>query len=269
MPRWAALLCVVRAGAEAHAASLIPPPDGPDSSAPSRPPTRNNSVAVGTLAVVLVLTGISMIGMSTHGAATPTLIPPAPQAAQAAGPPPVLPAATSLDRSPPVRLTYQRLGIETALLSVGLNPDRTAEVPPKDPGAPAGWYRNLAAPGQSGSAVILGHVDTTDGPGVFFNLGSSQTGDRILVEREDGRTGAFTVERVESFPRADFPTDQVYGRVDHAALRLVTCGGFFDRDNGGYQENVVVFATLTEVFEAGEAVPQGWSGPRIWGRLSR
>lgn len=225
-------------------------------------------MAVGTLALILVLTGISMIGMSTHGSATPTLIPPAPQAAQA-GPPPVLPAAPPLDRSPPVRLTYQRLGIDTPLISVGLNPDRTAEVPPKDPGAPAGWYRNLAAPAQSGPAVILGHVDTTDGPGVFFNLGNSETGDRILIEREDGRTGAFTVERVESFPRADFPTDQVYGRVGHAALRLVTCGGFFDRDNGGYQENVVVFATLTDVFEAGEAVPEGWRGPRHWGRLSR
>lgn len=246
---------------------MTPQPDG---AAPSRPPaTRHNSVAVGTLAVVLVLTGISMIGMSTHGAATPTLVPPAPQAAQAAGPPPVLPAASSLDRSPPVRLTYERLGIETTLISVGLNPDRTAEVPPKDPGAPAGWYRHLASPGESGPAVILGHVDTTDGPGVFFTLGTSEAGDRILVERADGRIGAFTVERVESFPRADFPTDQVYGRVDHAALRLVTCGGFFDRDNGGYQENVVVFATLTEVVEAGDEVSEVWSGPRHWGRLSR
>lgn len=226
-------------------------------------------MAVGTLAVILVLTGISMIGMSTHGAASPTLIPPAPQAAQSAGPAPVQPAASSLDRSPPVRLTYQRVGIDTPLVSVGLNPDRTAEVPPKDPGAPAGWYRNLAAPGQSGPAVILGHVDTTDGPGVFFNLGTSETGDRILVERDDGRTAAFTVERVESFPRAEFPTDQVYGPVDRAALRLVTCGGFFDRDNGGYQENVVVFATLTAVFEAGEPVADGWWGPRHWGRLSR
>lgn len=227
-------------------------------------------MAVGTLALILVLSGVSMVGMSTHRAAGGVLVPPAPVALRSPGPPPAVPALAPLAPSPPVHLSYERLGIETTLLSVGLNADRTAEVPPKDPGAPAGWYRNLSSPGERGPAVILGHVDTTDGPGIFFPLGNSLPGDRILVERADGLVGAFTVERVESFPRTAFPTDEVYGLVEHAALRLVTCGGAFDRDGGGYQENVVVFATLTGVVEPADvAADAGWSGPRHWGWGSR
>lgn len=239
-----------------------------DDELPSAPAAPRRPVAAGTLAAILVLTGVSMVGMSTHGAATGPVVPPAPVAAPTTGPPPGAAAAAPLNRATPLRLAYQRLGIDTPLISVGLNPDRTAEVPPKDPGAPAGWYRNLAAPGERGPAVILGHVDTTNGPGVFFELGNSLPGDRIQVERGDGRVGVFTVERVESFPRADFPTDEVYGRVDYAALRLVTCGGAFDRDNGGYQENVVVFATLSQVVDT-DVADGASGGPPPWWRPGR
>jgi hypothetical protein len=155
-----------------------------------------------------------------------------------------LPPVRPLVHAIPVHLTVDRLGIDTDLMSVGLNPDGTVEVPPDTSGAPAGWYRHLAAPGETGPAVILGHVDSRSGRGVFYPLGASRPGDEVVVSRADGTRAVFRVDRVATFPRTDFPTDQVYGAIGHAGLRLVTCGGAYDRENGGYQHNVVVFASL-------------------------
>lgn len=181
--------------------------------------------------------------------------PPAPSASASAVPGGMMPwglpdnlavQREPLPRSEPVRLEFARLGIDTPLMSLGLNPDQTVEVPAPTPDAPAGWYRNLAAPGEAGPAVVLGHVDSLTGPGVFYLLGASRPGDRVLVHRADGRTALFVVDRVASYPRTAFPTGEVYGPVDHAALRLVTCGGRYDRATGGYEQNVVVFASLAQ-----------------------
>jgi hypothetical protein len=161
-----------------------------------------------------------------------------------------LPQVRPMVHAIPVHLTVSRLGIDTDLMSLGLNPDGTVEVPPDSAGSPAGWYRNLAAPGETGPAVILGHVDSRTGPGVFYPLGASRPGDEVVVSRADGTQAVFRVDRVATFPRAAFPTAEVYGAVGHPGLRLVTCGGEYDRDNGGYQNNVVVFASL-----AGAHVP--------------
>jgi hypothetical protein len=143
-----------------------------------------------------------------------------------------------LGYSVPVRLKLERLGIDTDLMTLGMAPDRSVEVPPDDPDGPAGWYHGNPSPGETGTAVILGHVDAHGGRAVFYPLGLTRAGDKVLVRRADGRTAEFVVDRVASYPREE------YGSADRPVLRLVTCGGEYDSRAGGYQENVVVFATL-------------------------
>ena len=143
----------------------------------------------------------------------------------------------------PSRLRIPSAGIDTALTAVGLGADG-ALAPPADPDA-AGWYRQGPAPGSPGPAVITGHVDSTSGPGVFFPLRQVDVGDDLLVDRADGTTVRFTVTRVLSSAKGAFPTDQVYGPTPGAELRLITCGGAFDRATGSYRDNVVVFAAAT------------------------
>lgn len=98
------------------------------------------------------------------------------------------------------------------------------------------------------AAVLADHVDSrAGGPAVFFRLGELTVGDEVLIGRADGSTAVFAVERVARYPKDAFPTLEVYGDTDHAALRLITCGGAFDRATGHYVDNVVAFARLTDV----------------------
>jgi len=155
-------------------------------------------------------------------------------------------AQAALGRSEPVLLAIPAIGVNTALVPLGLNRDGTIAVPPLGRTAPAGWYRYLATPGEVGPAVILGHVDSRrDGPAVFYRLIDLRAGDQVAVRRADGRTALFTVTRVEEYAKAHFPTEAVYGAQDHPELRLVTCGGEFDKLHRQYRGNVVVYATFT------------------------
>lgn len=152
-------------------------------------------------------------------------------------------AAAPLARSVPTRLDIPAIGLHTTLLRLGLKPDHTVEVPPLDADAPAGWYENSVTPGEPGAAVMLGHVDTArEGPAVFFRLGVLKPGDPITVRRADGSTVHFAVTRVARYPKAEFPTQEVYGPVRYPELRLLTCGGSFDRRQRSYLDNIVVFA---------------------------
>lgn len=158
------------------------------------------------------------------------------------------PAATelaALRRSEPTHLRISRVGIDTEVINLGLNPDGSIEVPPDTADAPAGWYRNLASPGEPGPAVILGHLDSPDDKGVFFNLGAVRAGDTIEIGRRDGSSVTFTVDMVAAFSQSAFPTAGVYGATEHPALRLVTCGGRFSAA-GGYEDSVIVFASMTD-----------------------
>ncbi|MBU1865339.1 MAG: sortase, partial [Actinobacteria bacterium] len=111
----------------------------------------------------------------------------------------------------------------------------------------AAWFKYSPAPGSVGAAVILGHVDSaTGGRSVFFNLGVLRPGDEILVTRADGSVAVFTVDGVRRYPKDEFPSLTVYGDTTHPALRLITCGGEFDRADGHYRDNIVVFASLTD-----------------------
>ena len=109
--------------------------------------------------------------------------------------------------------------------------------------APAGWYRYLASPGEPGPAVILGHVDTRSGPAVFHRLGVLRRGDLVRVTRQDGRVVRFRVTDVVLVAKSAFPTQAVYGATVLPTLRLVTCGGTFDRRAHSYTGNTVVFAS--------------------------
>ncbi|MGB5952764.1 MAG: class F sortase [Ornithinimicrobium sp.] len=145
--------------------------------------------------------------------------------------------------APPQSLTVPSLDIETTLPSLGLDRHGVLEVP-KD-AAEAGWFALGTAPGANGAAVIAGHVDSEDGPGVFYRLAELARGAEIWVERSDGTTAVFAVDDVVSYPKDELPTAEVYASTS-ATLRLITCGGLWDGDEDGYRDNVVAYATLVD-----------------------
>ena len=150
-----------------------------------------------------------------------------------------------LARSTPIRLDIPAIGVKSDLVQLGIGADSTVQVPPPSRDSRAGWYRYSPAPGQLGPAVILGHVDSAAyGPAVFFRLGALRPANLINVTRADHRVAVFRVDRVVSYPKNHFPTLEVYGNTDHAALRLITCGGKFDFTTRSYMANIVVYASL-------------------------
>lgn len=154
-------------------------------------------------------------------------------------------ASVVLPRSRPVRLSIPALGIASVLDVVGLNANGSLQVPAPGPNYNhAAWYSGSATPGELGPAVIVGHVDSVAGPSVFFRLGALRPGDRIQVTRADGTTVGFAVTGVRRYAKSRFPTRLVYGGTAHPALRLITCGGSFDRATGHYRDDIVVFAAL-------------------------
>ncbi len=152
----------------------------------------------------------------------------------------------------PVSVSIPAIGVTSTLLDLGLNADGTVEVPPlSEPVSKAGWYNQSPTPGTLGPAIILGHIDSKKyGPGVFYNLGTLQPGDLVDVTREDGTVAVFQIDGVRSYAKADFPTLQVYGNLDHAGLRLITCGGVFDTAEGSYESNIIAFASLVSSRQA-------------------
>jgi hypothetical protein len=205
--------------------------------------------------VTLAMIGAGMIGASLENAPAPR--PPQPLAQ--AGPqvtgsavadsdvPPVdgEAAPAGLTRSAPTSIEIPRIGVDATIMSLGTNPDGTVQVPPLEQADQAGWYEPGASPGETGNAVIVGHVDSAKlGPAVFFDLGSLVPGDTITVRRADGQPATFRVDSVKSYPKTAFPTELVYGPNDRPGLRVVTCGGEFDEAVRSYRDNVVVFATL-------------------------
>jgi len=148
--------------------------------------------------------------------------------------------------SEPLALSVPAIGVDSPLVQLGRNADGTVEVPSlDDPDARPGWFRDSPTPGALGPAIILGHVDSRRyGPGVFYRLGDLRPGDGVTVTRADGTVATFTVDAVRQVAKTDFPTLEVYGNLDHAGLRLITCGGEFDPDARSYESNVIVFASL-------------------------
>jgi sortase (surface protein transpeptidase) len=147
----------------------------------------------------------------------------------------------------PLRVTAARVGINAALIKVGLARNGTIGVPPLNDALKAAWFDRGPAPGQIGPAVIDAHVDSLDVPdhrAAFYSLGALRPGDQVEVTRSDHQVAVFTVDSVELVSKREFPTSKVYGALPYAGLRLITCGGEFRRGEG-YLGNVIVYAHLT------------------------
>ncbi len=143
----------------------------------------------------------------------------------------------------PVSLTIPLIGVSTKLITLGLQSNDSLQVPSTT--SVAGWYTGSPRPGAIGSAVIVGHIDSVSGPGVFFRLDELRRGDQVYVRRADGSMAEFRVTTVQEYLKDKFPTEAVYGPTPDAELRLITCGGAFDYATGHYLSNIVVYATET------------------------
>lgn len=164
---------------------------------------------------------------------------------------PAEPAATTapeprweVDPPRPVRVNVPKVGIDAEVIDLWLNPDGTLQVPSDF--AQTGWWAGGAGVGEAGPAVIVGHVDSWRGPAVFFRLGELEPGDEVHVLREDGSVRTFVAYAKERVPKDQFPTDRVYGPTEVPELRLVTCGGDFDRSRRSYEDNVIVYLRIAE-----------------------
>jgi hypothetical protein len=154
--------------------------------------------------------------------------------------PPSAPISVAAAASVPAPVRVRARGVDAAVLPVGVDAAGVLGAP-SDP-LTAGWYSGGPAPGSAGPAVLTAHVDRAGAAGAFAALGDLRAGDTITVERADGSVARFTVTRVVRIAKAAFPAAEVYGPTPDAQLRLVTCGGRFDRAAGSYEDNVVVFA---------------------------
>lgn len=154
-----------------------------------------------------------------------------------------------LPLSPPQRLRIPAIDVDTAVNPIGKNPDGTLAVPQPGPRLDqAAWFDQSPSPGQIGPSIIEGHVDTEQGPSVFYDLAKLRPGDEIVVTRKDGITATFTVDALRDVRKSSFPTELVYGSRDlgRSTLRLITCS-MFDPDIGTHVGNTLVFASLTDV----------------------
>jgi len=156
------------------------------------------------------------------------------------------PAAVTLAYAEPVRIRIPEIGVDASFEEpLGLAPNQEIEVP--EAYDMVGWYKYGPTPGEIGPSVVLGHVDSAArGPEVFYRLRELEVGDNIEIDREDGTTVVFEVERLETVSQSSFPTEEVYGNIDYAGLRLITCSGVFNHGIRRYSHNLIVFARLVK-----------------------
>ncbi|MFF1506597.1 class F sortase [Streptomyces sp. NPDC058326] len=205
--------------------------------------------AWGVIAVVLLI-GVHLVRGGTEelradGPPQP-LAAAAPDGTRAAAALAPLPVPGPLPPSTPVRVRVPAVRIDAPVTEVGLDADGWIEAPPPEDNRLAGWFTGAVTPGERGTAIVVGHVDTPGGRAVFYDLGALGRGHRVEIARRDGRTAVFTVYGVEVVPKEGFPAARIYGDVGIPELRLITCGGAFTEENG-YAGNVVVSARLAEV----------------------
>jgi LPXTG-site transpeptidase (sortase) family protein len=165
------------------------------------------------------------------------------QNAQAVSPdrPSAAAGVAAMTMSEPVRLRIPSIGIDSALIGLGIETDGTLEEPPQV--TPAGWFTHSPTPGEPGPAIIAGHVARNAVRGVFFDLHNLSAGSKVFVDRKDGSTAVFRVVSLGAVDKEHFPTAAVYGNIDYAGLRLITCADFDDA-TGKYTDNFVAFAKL-------------------------
>ncbi len=158
-----------------------------------------------------------------------------------------------LSRSNPVRLKIPAIKVDASFVELGLDANNQIEVPKSY--TEVGWYIHGPTPGELGPAVVLGHVDSYRGPAVFFSLGHLEPGNMVEIERADGTTATFRVDKLERYSQNDFPTSLVYGDINYAGLRLITCTGTYSRKDQRYNENLIVYASLVDVPATSTSTP--------------
>ncbi|MFI9808763.1 class F sortase [Streptomyces sp. NPDC052301] len=219
----------------------------PSSSPPAEPAAREQNHGRGgrlTLwGVAIVLLTMSVFG-GHHGSddARPTS-----RAARASTPAPADPQQSddiALPRSTPTRLLIPKIGVDAPFTTLTLADTGELQPPPAADTNLVGWYPGGVSPGEKGTAIIAGHVDTVTSAAVFANLGELQSGDRFSVERVDGRTADFVVDSADTFAKDDFPSERVYADASRPEVRLITCAGDYDHSVRDYTDNLVVFAHL-------------------------
>ncbi|GAA2781791.1 class F sortase [Streptomyces rameus] len=150
----------------------------------------------------------------------------------------------ALSRSAPTRLRIPKIAVDAPFTTLSLGASGQLQPPPAADTNLVGWYSDGVSPGEPGTAIIAGHVDTVTSPAVFANLDELEPGDRFSVERSDGHTAEFVVDDAETFAKDDFPSERVYADASRPEVRLITCAGDYDHDVRDYTDNLVVFAHL-------------------------
>ncbi|MEU9191095.1 class F sortase [Streptomyces sp. NPDC048484] len=203
------------------------------------PPAHRPALSRARLATLTLLTLVTLLTGCSSGPdptvrAAPTAASGAPKSERPAVDAPAAPAEVAVPS----------VGITSSLMELGLNTDRTVQVPPAEEGMTAGWYTGGAVPGEIGAAVIIGHNDTRFGEAVFHDLKKVKEGADITVTDKTGKALHFTVTTTESVAKNAFPTEKVYGPTQERALRLITCDGDFDAQ-GHPVDNLIVYATAS------------------------
>jgi LPXTG-site transpeptidase (sortase) family protein len=202
-------------------------------------PARGRAAAAIALAAGVLVAGAGAAGLAltrhpVAARAAPVVALPAPTGPIAAAP--RSQAAAGL----PVGLAIPSIGVQTSLVHLGLTSAGALQVPSS--ASVAGWYTGSPRPGDTGPAVIAGHIDSVSGPGVFFRLAQLRPGDRVYVRRADTTLAEFRVTQVQAYAKDKFPTAAVYGPAPDPELRLISCGGAFDPARRSYLSNIVVYA---------------------------
>ncbi|HEX3786157.1 MAG TPA: class F sortase [Pseudonocardiaceae bacterium] len=215
--------------------TLIPEPVPSPVGRPIPPTAGNPARWVVTLLVAL----LSCAGLAASGGGTSA----AP--ASTSTPTSIAPAKATVADSPPSWVDIASISARSSLIQLGLNPDKSIQVPPVDQPQQAGWYKYGPQPGEDGPSVILGHIDGDHQQGIFWRLHEVKPGDAVTIGQQNGKTLTFTVTKVDDVAKSAFPTDAVYGNTPNPQLRLITCGGAFDASTGHYLDNLIVYATMT------------------------
>lgn len=139
-------------------------------------------------------------------------------------------------------ISIPAISVKAKFVTLGLDKAGALQVPTT--GTVAGWFSGAPTPGQMGPAVVVGHVDWNGKLGVFYHLKDLKKGAQIHITRADGRTVTYAVTQTLIVPKTSFPTERVYGDIDFAGIRLITCGGRFDSKLKRHVDNVIVFAKM-------------------------
>ncbi|MDX3399274.1 class F sortase [Streptomyces sp. ME01-18h] len=196
-------------------------------------------------AVALLILAVSLVGGNDTSADSSRPPLPAHPGTTASSAPPATGAADSaLPRSKPVRLLIPEIAVDAPFTDLAIGDKGQLQPPPAGDTNLVGWYAKGVSPGERGTSIIAGHVDTKTSAAVFARLDQLDKGDKFQVRRADGRSATFVVDGLETFAKDEFPSDRVYGDADRPEVRLITCAGDYDHKVKDYTDNLVVFAHL-------------------------